>query len=380
MISCKTAQVKFINKNNLRIARENMGLVDLSVSKKISSSKRNLVYEWENGKSLPTWPQISKLSKLYDIPELLFFSNETIKKNKSIPDYRIGQRIGNDEKVIKLVSLIVKRQKWLEQELKKEGAQKNILQGTGKYIKSPAKLASFIKEKLDIDFDKIKNISGINSRKEVLSYLIQKAENCGIFVGKTISYHRIEVQDMRGLFVSNDYCPYIVLNRRDAVSAQIFSFIHELAHLFRKTDAISNNLDFRKSNRGVNNEEVFCNKVSAELLLPESDFTKRFYDKTDINSLSDIYKVSKIFIFYRLKDLNKIHTEDINRLENEIKEEIKKNIELKNSKKSQDGNYTNNMKDSNGNLFNKIVSNFYSENKVGYIEASNLLNCSVEKV
>ena len=80
MTGYKTAQVKFINKNNLRIARENMGLVDLFVSKKISSSKKNLVYEWENGKSLPTWSQISKLSKLYDISELLFFSNETIKK------------------------------------------------------------------------------------------------------------------------------------------------------------------------------------------------------------------------------------------------------------------------------------------------------------
>jgi len=37
------------------------------------------------------------------------------------------------------------------------------------------------------------------------------------------------------------------------------------------------------------------------------------------------------------------------------------------------------MKDSNGGLFNKIVSNSYLENKINYVEASKLLNCSVKK-
>ncbi|MDP3043501.1 MAG: ImmA/IrrE family metallo-endopeptidase [bacterium] len=379
-MSINTTQIKFVNKNNLRIARENNGLNDLIVSKKITSSNRNLVYEWENGISLPTWSQVSKLSKLYDISELLFFSKETIKKNKQIPDYRVGQSIVNDDKIYKLINLVVKRQKWLERELKKEGVPKNSLQGKGSHIKLPKELAVFIKEKLNINLDEIKKFSGANSRKEVLNYLIKKAENFGIFVGKTISYHRIDVQDMRGLFISNDYCPYIVLNRRDALSAQIFSFIHELAHLFRKTDAISNSSDFRKVNNNINNEEIFCDKVAAELLLPENEFSKIFYDKSDIDNLSEIYKVSKLFIFYRLKDLDKIRKEDINKLEDEIRKETEKNIKSKNSKKSQGGNYTNNMKDSNGHLFNNFVSNFYAKNKIGYVEASNLLNCSVEKV
>jgi Zn-dependent peptidase ImmA (M78 family) len=372
--------VKFINKDNLRIARENIGLDVLVASKKITSSKKNLVYEWENGISLPAWSQVNKLSKLYGIPELLFFSKEIIKKNKSIPDYRVGQSIGNDDKINKLINLVVKRQKWLERELKKEGAQKNSLQGKGRHIKSPAELAIFIKEKLNIDIGEIKKISGMNSRKDVLNYLIKKAENFGIFVGKTISYYKIDVQDMRGLFISNDYCPFIILNRRDAISAQIFSFIHELAHLFRKTDAISNSLDFRKTNHNISDEEIFCNKTAAELLLPENELTKEYYNKFDIDNLADIYKVSKLFIFYRLKELSKIRKEDINKIEDEIKKETEKNIELKNRKKSQGGNYINNMKDSNGNLFNNFISNSYSENKIGYVEASNLLNCSVEKV
>lgn len=371
--------VEFINKDNLKIARENMGLETFDASKKISTSKKDLVFEWENGMSLPTWTQIKKLSKIYNISELIFFSNQKIEKYEKLPDYRVGIEKESDQNVNKLVNLIIKRQGWLEKKLKSEGFPKNSIQGSGKNILHPLELAKFISQKLDIDIHKIKSISGYEAGKKVLRYLIDKAEIHGIFVGKTISYHQIKVEDMRGVFISNDYCPYIILNRKDAVSAQIFSFIHELAHLFRKSDGISNTLDFRKSNSKINKEETFCNRVAAELLLPETEFSKRFYTKSDIDSLSELYKLSKIFIFYRLKDLGKIDMNEQDELESEIKKETTENIEKSRNADNHGGDYNNNMKDSNGNLFNKIVSNSYLENKIDYVEASRLLNFGVEK-
>jgi Zn-dependent peptidase ImmA (M78 family) len=187
---------------------------------------------------------------------------------------------------------------------------------------------------------------------------------------------------MRGLFISHDYCPFIVLNRRDALSAQIFSFVHELAHFFRKSDAVSNSLDFRNIGKNVSPEEVFCNKVAAELLLPEHEFVKSSYDKSDIDAISDIYKVSKISIFYRLKELGKIRKESEHALEKAIQEEMDENLRAKAEKdKSKDGgNYMNSMRDSNGSLFNRIVQKSYLENKIGYVEASNMLRFSPEKI
>lgn len=371
--------VTFINKDNLKIARENMGLDTLSASKQISTAKKDLVSEWENGDSLPTWAQIKKLSKTYNVSELIFFSNQKIEEYKKLPDYRVGVEKESDRDVNKLINLVIKRQGWLEQKLKSEGSPKNSIQGSGRGIEKPLELAKFISQKLNINFQEIKNISGYGAGKKVLKYLINKAEIHGIFVGKTISYHKIEVQDMRGVFISNDYCPYIVLNRKDAVSAQIFSFIHELAHLFRKSEGISNSLDFRKSNPKIDKEETFCNRVAAELLLPENEFNKRFYTKTDIDNLSELYKLSKIFIFYRLKDLGKISKGEQDELEASIKKETAENIIKSKNNKDGGGDYNNNMKDSNGNLFNKIVSNSYLENKIGYTEASRLLNFGVEK-
>jgi len=373
--------VKFVNKENLRVARENMGLDSLGASKRITSAKKNLVAEWESGDSLPTWSQITKLSKLYDVPEILFFSKESLPQNKAVPDYRVGSNKEGDVKIKKLINLVITRQRWLEKTLKEEGFSKNHLQGSGKNIQSPHELADFIAKKLNIKVEDIKNISGINARKNVLNYLLQKAEAQGVFIGKTVSFHNLKVEDMRGLFVSNDYCPFIVINRKDATSAQIFSFIHELAHLFRKTDSISNSLDFRTTDNDLDPEEIFCNKVAAELLLPASELTQRFYSKSDIDNLSGLYKVSKIFIFYRLKDLGKIQKEIQAYLEKEIKDETNRNVLKANEeKKKSGGNYTNSMRDSNGALFNKIVSKSYLENKIDYVEASNLLRFSAEKV
>ncbi len=372
-------KVESINKDNLKIARENVGMTTFFVSQKLSKSENDLVLSWENGESLPTWSQADRLSKIYDVPELIFFSKDLIKRNKAIPDYRVVRETEDNEGVKKLVNFVIKRQEWLEQQLKDERA-KNTLQGSGKHLQNPNQLASLIKDELGIDLDKIKEISGVGASRRVLKYLIEKAEDRGIFVGKTISYHKIGVEEMRGLFISNDYCPFIILNRRDSLSAQIFSFVHELAHLFRKTEAISNSLEFRKLDSGLDKEEIFCNRVAVELLLPKDDFSETYYDKSAIDSLSEIYKLSKIAIFYRLKDLNKIRSEDSNGIEKEIKAEMKKYLADRKKQKQTGGNYVNNMRDSNGNLFNTVISSFYFENRIGYTEASNMLHFSVEDV
>src|ERR1035437_5767663 len=196
--------VKFINQDNLRIARENIGLDTRSATKKISTSKRDLVSEWEKGESLPDWSQVSKLAKIYNLPELLFFSNKSVEKYKIIPDYRVSADAETDEDVKKLINVVVSRQKWLEKNLREDGWSKNKIQGSGLQISNPKVLAKFLSDKLNISVKDIKSISG---KKNTLDYLIQKAEEHGVFVGKTISYHKLEVEDMRGLFISNDYCP-----------------------------------------------------------------------------------------------------------------------------------------------------------------------------
>ncbi|MDD1443759.1 hypothetical protein MEO93_26110, partial [Dolichospermum sp. ST_sed3] len=167
------AKVNFINKKNLIIARENVGMTTQIASRKISSSRKDLVLSWEKGETLPTWRQAEKLAHVYNVPDLVFFSKNLINKNKAIPDYRIKEGVEDSNRIKKLVNLIINRQEWLEQKLKDEEG-KNKLQGLGRSIQNPKELATLIREKLNIDLSEIKNISGYNARKKVIKYLIEK--------------------------------------------------------------------------------------------------------------------------------------------------------------------------------------------------------------
>lgn len=372
-----------INTKNLRIARENVRMTTQYVSGRISSVDRDVVADWEAGEALPTWSQVSKLAKMYDVSEFSLLSEEALLKNKEIPDFRTGRSSSERSEVgiNKLINLVLTRQRWLRDTLEGASLKKNTVQGSGKNIEKPGALADFIAKTLEIDLNEIKEFSGKGARKKALDYIIAKAESHNIFIGKTISFHRIEVEDMRGLFVSHEYCPFIVINRADSLSAQIFSIIHELAHLFRKSDSISNSLEFRTGQGHQNPEEIFCNQVAAEFLLPTEDFTNRYYEKTDIDNISIVYKVSPIAIFYRLKELGKIRVEIEDELERQIKMETGEAIKRIQEEKSKNGggDYNNAMRDSNGTLFNKIVSSYYLSNKLDYVEASSLLRFNVEK-
>lgn len=372
-----------LNRNNLRTARENAGFSTVRATKKVSRSQTDLVLSWEEGAADPTWNQLAKLASTYGVATLLFFSDEEIEKRREIADYRSGIKDKYDDTDLKqLINITVSRQKWISQKLSDSGYEKNSLLGSGKKYKKPEQLASFIEETLGVSAKEISAITGnlTESKKKALACLIEKAEDKGIFVGKTLAQHKIEVKQMRGVFIADDFSPFIILNRKDALSAQIFTFVHELAHFYRRTDAISNTLDFRDDSVNADPEEVFCNKVAAEFLLPRSIFTAAYYSKEDIYSLAAEYKLSNIFVFYRLKDLGLIRSFEEERLENEILKETSRNVSQKESIKSDGGNYTNSMKDSNGTLFNKIISGAYFDNTIGYVEASKLLRFSPDKV
>jgi Zn-dependent peptidase ImmA (M78 family)/DNA-binding XRE family transcriptional regulator len=378
-------KVPYINSKNFRSARKNVGLTTEEATKKITpKSKKDTVLLWESGDLLPTWKQLETIAKHYSVNSFLLMSEEILEENKQIPDYRTGIDNKDKESVKKLVNLVIDRQRWLRERFLGL-IPKNKLIGSGKNLTSPQKLALFIKEKLEIDFDKIKTESPKNKRS-VLKYLISQAEKQGIFVGKTISYHRIEVKNMRGLFIADEYAPFIILNRRDSWSAQIFSFIHELSHFFRETEAISNNQEFRKKAKNVNKEEIFCNQVAIEFLLPKEDVILERYSKQQIIELSEKFKISTLATFYRLKDLKKVDPQQADNLEREFKrmsEEylIQKALEKERKKQAgkSGGNAINNMRDSNGRLFESIVSSAYHQNRIDYVEASNLLKYSAEK-
>jgi len=372
-----------LNVRNLQTARENAGLSTRAATKKVSSAKKDLVAQWEQGASLPTLRQLEALAKQYQVSPLLLLSSRPIDKNRVIPDFRTTKKtLENKDKLHKLINLVIKRQAWLNRKLQAAGYNKNNLVGSGANVQSSDALAAYIVKKLGISYEKIVSFSGDSGKEKTLKYLTELLESKQIFVGKTLSEHRIPVEEMRGMFINHKLAPFIVINRKDAVAAQIFTLMHETAHLFRATEGISA-VDFRTLNKPVApKEEIFCNQVAAAILIPKEHVADANYGEEEVRSLAAHLNVSELFAFYRLKSLGKIIKTQQKELEklfsNEAAEKIKQKVARE--QKQTGGSYVNNMRDSNGNLFNRIVQSFYAQNDISYTEASNVLKFSAEQV
>ena len=380
-------KLDFINKENLKIARENIGFSLEEVQQIFNKNKNDTIKRFESGEEIPTYSQLKKLSTIYNIASILLLSENNIKilENKPKDFRKINEK--NNPKLKDLIYKMIIKQKNIERILKenetKENENKNHIIGVGNNISKPKEMADFIIEKLKINIKEFRQQKDYN---EAFKYLINKIEEHNIFVFKTYSSQveqkrgdkitGISVQDMRGLSLYNEYAPFIVIHRQDAPTAKIFTLLHELTHIFRKTSGISNiqefSIDFRDGE--YDKEEYFCNQVAAEILLSNMEFTS-VKSKEEINLLSKELKVSKMTLFIKLKKLNKING-DIEKIEKEIRNPdfVSKN------KKDDGGNFYNSQKDSNSSSYTKIIHNAYLEENLSAVEVYNLLGLTPDKI
>ena len=357
-----------LNLANLRIARENAGYTTMEATIRVCSrqSKRDRVKEWEEGVEVPTFKQLDKLAKIYEINVFLLSLRETIDRNRIITDYRrSGENISTlNEK--KFINLMLQRQRYVSYIMREESSPKNKLVGSISERTSPQAAANHIRKALGYKYE---------GKGKHLEYLIELLEEQWIFVMKTLSYWKIPVENMRGVYLDNKYAPFIALNRQDSKRAQLFTLAHEVAHLFLKSEGISNTSFRGKTNSKI---EALCNKIAANFLLPREYFHKDDYGEQDIRELSNKYQVSNLFVLYRLDSLNLISSENFTELETKIKEETVNNI--KKVKGSHGGSYINNMKDSNGFLYNNFIVSLYLDGEISPAGACNLLKLSVDQV
>ena len=363
-----------LNLRSLRIARENAGYSTAQATKKIISatSKRDRVQEWEEGKNFPTYKQLDKLADAYEVNVYLLSLTETMPKNREIKDYRrtmFGVPQLNEKKFI---NMLLQRQEFISYMMQEENLVKNDLVNTISKDTESEDAAKHIRKTLGYKYEPRKGGAGNH-----LKYLIGLLEKEDVFVMRTLSYWPVPVADLRGVYLTDEYAPFIALNGKDSKAGQLLTLAHEIAHLFLDVEGISNYID--PSDTSNDKVEILCNKIAENLLLPEEYFNKsKRYGEHDIKTISSEYEVPAPFVFQRLDSLKLISLQDFPDLEIKIKEEAAANI--KKIKGTFCGSYTNNMKDSNGKLFNTFVLASYLDREISAVEAQNLLRCAIDQI
>ncbi len=159
----------------------------------------------------------------------------------------------------------------------------------------------------------------LTSPRKFYLYVRQKIENKGVFVH---CFTGVDVEIARGISIYNDTAPIIGINGNDRHPAKTFSIVHELVHILKRQSTFCNEMFSSFSNK---NEEVFCNAVAGETLIPKASLDVYLTAKdisaislSEINTIAKRYSVSKEVAARRLFDTNWVTKDKYDTIANEI--------------------------------------------------------------
>jgi Zn-dependent peptidase ImmA (M78 family)/DNA-binding XRE family transcriptional regulator len=303
----------FINGDLLRWARERAAMPPEELAKKIGQKPDRLV-EWESGTEQPTFKQAVQLASVTHVPFGYLFLPKPPVEELPLPDLRTLGTVPAkplDLNTRNLVEDVLFKHGWFVDYLKDQGADPLPFVGKYKASDNAITVANDIRETLQLA-DAAKQT---RNWETYVRLLIDKAEDAGIWVMRTgivgSNTHRpLSVQQFRGFAISDPIAPLIFINGKDALAAQIFTFAHEIAHIWLGSTGISNVQIGRKDFGTDRATEIACNRIAAEVLVPEKEFNEQWSNSrppTDnYDTLSQRFKVSRIVIARRALDLRKV--------------------------------------------------------------------------
>lgn len=126
------------------------------------------------------------------------------------------------------------------------------------------------------------------------------------------THRKLDVGEFRGFALSDDYAPLLFVNGADAKSAQLFTIVHELAHIWLGESALT---DVGLITRNSHNIESWCDWAAAEFLVPARGL-KAFWrevsrEESPFETIARHFKVSPIVAGRRALDLRLVDREMI---------------------------------------------------------------------
>jgi Zn-dependent peptidase ImmA (M78 family)/DNA-binding XRE family transcriptional regulator len=275
------ADKAYITPNVLKWARESARMTEEVAAAKISVTIEKLK-EWEKGKSQPTIRQAQILAKAYKRPFALFFLPEIPRDFQALQDYRKSGSKELTTSSVFIIREIQQKQAWISDVY--EENQENKLPFVGRFSinDNPQKIADDILETLKINPASYKTDNPIKE-------WIDAAEKNGIFVSRTSFIHsrlKLDSEELQGFAIADPYAPFVFVNSEDWNAPQLFTLVHEIAHIWIAETGISNEIEPELQNKDkFHPVELFCNEVAANALMPKEII---------LAFNSDIFKSSKL--------------------------------------------------------------------------------------
>lgn len=375
----------FITAKVFKWARESAKMTEEIAASKIAVSVDKL-QAWEKGESFPTIRQAQTLAKAYRRPFSLFFLPDIPSDFQPLQDFRKKGSKELSTSSIFIIREIQQKQAWIS-DVNKENAEEKV-SFIGRY--------SVKDNPVDVAEDIIKTL-GVNplnykTNNPILEW-IDGAEANGVFISRTSFIHsrlKLDSSELQGFAIADNYAPFVFINSDDWNAPQLFTLVHELAHLWIAETGISNDVEPAvKNNEDYNPIELFCNEVAANVLMPKDYFTN--LDSNVFNNSQEVFKsaknigVSSFALLVRALNLKIITLDNYNKLkvqaDKDYKDFLQREEEKKKKTKDKKGgpNYFLLQLNRNSRLFTQTVLDAYRGGSIEPTQASSLLNVKVNK-
>lgn len=313
-----------INPGILNWARERSQLSLAVLADKLNITEDKLE-AWESGDKPPTFKQAQNFASKTHIPFGFLFLRTPPDEELPLPDLRtVGgeQPLRPSAELIDIVQIILQRQQWYLEYLQEQGFD-DAPRIKRFNTRTPAvTVVNDMRQTLGIPAHPERG-----SWEEYFRLLIHKIEDAGILVmrqGDMGHFTRpLSVAEFRGFAIYDPIAPVIFINQADAPSARLFTLIHELAHIWIGQSGIS---DAKPTTQ--RQEEILCNAIAAEFLVPENEFEQHWRELEDWRenaaALEVHFHVSKWVIARRAQSLGKITIQQYQQYVDDLREQYRR--------------------------------------------------------
>lgn len=272
--------------------------------------------------------QALRLAKLANIPfGFLFLDKPPEITRPTLPDFRNTQQaVPLSTDFYDTLEDINNKIEWYKDFLKKEDIYNKLdfVERVDYKISEPEYVAQNIAKSIGFNIET--DLDSFREESVYFKNLVTRFENLGILIFqngivKNNTKKPLSVNEFRGFAITDNYAPAVFINTKDSKNAQIFTLLHEVAHLWIGKEGVSDWSD------NDNATEAFCNEVAAHFLMPNDMFKQKWqtekkkFPNSDIydtiNVISKIFKVSRLATTIKAVKLKLIASSYINSVKNQ---------------------------------------------------------------
>lgn len=301
----------------LKWARESAHLSTEEVAGRLKKSVEE-IDAWESGTDAPSYAQLEKLAyELYKRPLAIFFLPSPPKEPTPEAEFRALPDADLRNLRRDTVLLIRRARAYQASLIELFGGRSPAAEPLWKQLKldaskPSAQQAAAVRASLGVPEPGAREW-GAPDGDEALKIWRKAVEARGVFVFKDTFKQR----EISGFCLEHSELPIMVINNSTTKTRQIFSLLHELAHILMGRRAIST-FDEAPLNRLPPAEqriERFCNQIAADVLVPPRDFAAQAsglpQNVEDLPSdvfaaLAARYRVSREVILRRFRDADRV--------------------------------------------------------------------------